>query len=412
MKILFYGINFSPELTGIGKYTGEMASWFDENGHDVVVITAPPYYPNWKVLNGYTSWLYKRERFGNATVWRSPLYVPRKPTGLKRIFHLLSFALFSIPIFFMYFREKRPDIIFSIEPPLFTAPIALVFSKITGAKSWLHVQDFEVDAALELGILPYANLRKGLLRTEASLLSRFHVVSTISKSMMKKLEQKSVRPEATYYFPNWSQLEKISPNAECGIRFRLDNEIDEEHFIALYSGNVGEKQGLDAVIDAAKILTDYKKIQILICGEGAKKNELENRVLSEGILNVKFLPLQPLKKLEGLLNSADTHLVIQRAGAADLVMPSKLTNIISAGGYSVITADKDTELGNLLRDYPYIGTLVDPESPEKLAESIFNIYSGNLKPDKRLIRSYAEQSFGYAEVMASLEGRFNDLLFH
>ena len=46
MKILIYGINFSPELTGIGKYTGEMASWLAAKGHDVRVVTAPPYYPD------------------------------------------------------------------------------------------------------------------------------------------------------------------------------------------------------------------------------------------------------------------------------------------------------------------------------------------------------------------------------
>ncbi len=49
MKILVYGINYSPELTGIGKYTGEMVEWLARNGHEVRVITAPPYYPEWKV---------------------------------------------------------------------------------------------------------------------------------------------------------------------------------------------------------------------------------------------------------------------------------------------------------------------------------------------------------------------------
>ena len=45
MKILVYGINYSPELTGIGKYTGEMVEWLAAQGHEVRVINAPPYYP-------------------------------------------------------------------------------------------------------------------------------------------------------------------------------------------------------------------------------------------------------------------------------------------------------------------------------------------------------------------------------
>jgi len=56
LRILIYGINYAPELTGIGKYSGEMAEWLTAQGHEVIVITAPPYYPQWEVLNGYSSY--------------------------------------------------------------------------------------------------------------------------------------------------------------------------------------------------------------------------------------------------------------------------------------------------------------------------------------------------------------------
>ncbi|MBA1712567.1 colanic acid biosynthesis glycosyltransferase WcaI, partial [Escherichia coli] len=56
MKILVYGINYSPELTGIGKYTGEMVEWLAAQGHEVRVITAPPYYPQWQVGENYSAW--------------------------------------------------------------------------------------------------------------------------------------------------------------------------------------------------------------------------------------------------------------------------------------------------------------------------------------------------------------------
>lgn len=61
MKILVYGINYSPELTGIGKYTGEMVEWLAAQGHEVRVITAPPYYPQWQVGENYSARRYKRE---------------------------------------------------------------------------------------------------------------------------------------------------------------------------------------------------------------------------------------------------------------------------------------------------------------------------------------------------------------
>ena len=139
MKILFYGINFSPELTGIGKYTGEMAQWFAEQGHEVLVITAPPYYPAWKVSKGYQN-AYATEQWQGVTVFRTPLWVPAQPSGLKRLIHLASFALLSIPALFKQWSWK-PDVVWVVEPPLMCAPAAVAFAKLNGAKSWLHVQD-------------------------------------------------------------------------------------------------------------------------------------------------------------------------------------------------------------------------------------------------------------------------------
>ena len=60
MKILIYGVNYAPELTGIGKYSGEMAEWLAAQGHEVRVVTAPPYYPEWSVGEGYSAAGFKR----------------------------------------------------------------------------------------------------------------------------------------------------------------------------------------------------------------------------------------------------------------------------------------------------------------------------------------------------------------
>ena len=154
MRILIYGLNYAPELTGIGKYTGEMAVWLAERGHEVHVVTAPPYYPAWRIREDYRGTWYRTERApGQPLVHRTPLYVPEKPTGIKRIVHLVSFMLGSLPVMV---REMfwHPDVVFTVEPTFFCAPLTLFIGKSAGAACWLHVQDFEVDAAFELGLLP------------------------------------------------------------------------------------------------------------------------------------------------------------------------------------------------------------------------------------------------------------------
>ena len=70
MKILIYGLNFYPELTGTGKYTGEMAAWLADQNNEVKIITAPPYYPEWKIAKGYKKFEYKTEHNKNITIQR------------------------------------------------------------------------------------------------------------------------------------------------------------------------------------------------------------------------------------------------------------------------------------------------------------------------------------------------------
>ena len=140
MHVLIYGINYAPELTGVGKYTGEMAEWLSVKGVEVKVITAPPYYPHWKIGYGYSCAQYKVENIKGIEVWRCPIWIPERKTGFKRILHLLSFAASSFPILLKQIFWK-PNILIVIEPTFFCAPLSIMIAKISGAKSWLHVQD-------------------------------------------------------------------------------------------------------------------------------------------------------------------------------------------------------------------------------------------------------------------------------
>ncbi|HBQ8522883.1 TPA: WcaI family glycosyltransferase, partial [Klebsiella pneumoniae] len=252
MKILIYGINFSPELTGIGKYTGEMADWFAEQGHDVRVITAPPYYPEWQVHAGFRNGWFSTEQHKNMRVYRCPLYVPAKVSTLKRLLHLASFSFSS---FFPLLAQIgwKPDLIICVAPSLFCAPGALLFSKLTGCQSVLHIQDFEVDAMLGLGMAKTGIAARLAAAFERWCLRSFRYVSTISHSMLARAETKGVKPENLLLFPNWSEVERFTEVDPAVVRQLSQKfEIPPDHKVVLYSGNIGEKQGLEIVIEAAK----------------------------------------------------------------------------------------------------------------------------------------------------------------
>ncbi len=368
MKILLYGINYSPELTGIGKYSGEMAAWLAAQGHEVRVVTAPPYYPDWKVWQGFSTWRFNKRQEAGVTVIRCPLYVPAKPTAIKRLLHLASFSLTSALALFAQLRWK-PELVILVVPTLFCAPQALAVAKLTGAKSVLHIQDYEVDALFGLSIAKGERLKRWAFAIERAVLRAFDRVSTISSGMLQRATEKGVAKEQLRFFPNWSETARFhNVSRDPQLLRRLG--VDPDKRVLLYSGNIGEKQGLESVIEAAQRLAQRPELVFLVVGEGAGKARLLAISQQRGLNNVVFAPLQPYEDLPALLASADCHLVIQKRGAADAVLPSKLTNILAVGGNALITADPETSLGLLCAEYPGIATLIEPESVDALVSGI------------------------------------------
>jgi colanic acid biosynthesis glycosyl transferase WcaI len=415
MKILIYGINFAPELTGIGKYTGEMAERLSAVGHQVHVVTALPYYPKWRVWEGYVWWRYRREyhlsflptqsnqsgdTVGYRTridVFRCPLWVPRKQSGLKRLLHLTSFALSSLPVMLGQIFW-RPDVVFAVEPPLFCAPQAWLCGRLSGAKVWLHIQDFEVDAAFGLGLLPsfFRNVVGTLGRW---LMRRFDRVSTISKCMCERLSNKGVDVAKQVFFPNWVDTQLIFP-LEHTSPMRQELGIAPEAIVLLYSGNMGEKQGLEIVIACAQRLAGQRELVFVLCGDGAAYPRL--RKMSVGLQNIFWLSLQPFDRLNDLLNLADIHLLPQRGDAADLVMPSKLTGMLASGRPVVATAVPGTQVAAVVET---CGIVTKPENAEEFEKAILAL-AGSREMRVRLgsaAREYAVCNLGREEVLALFE---------
>ena len=403
MKLLFYGINHSPELAGIGKYTGEMAAWFAANGHEVRVITAPPYYPAWKVGPGYSASQYRTESLQGATVYRAPLWVPLQPGGLKRLLHLASFALSSLPVLLAQWRWK-PDVVWVVEPPLMCAPAAAAFASLRGVKSWLHIQDYEVDAAFDLGLIKGAALRRWVAGAERWLMRRFDRVSTISGRMVERARAKGVAPERVVHFSNWVDIGGITPLAAPSA-YRAELGLAQDAVVALYSGNMGNKQGLEILADVARLLQGESHIRFVFGGNGSGRADLQARCA--GLPNVRFLDLQPLGRLNHWLGLADVHLLPQRADAADLVMPSKLTGMLASGRAVLATAHAETELGRVVAQEAACGLVVPPENASAMAEALRTLAAD---PARRLElgangRRYAERELSQDVILRRFEAQ-------
>jgi colanic acid biosynthesis glycosyl transferase WcaI len=414
LRILIYGLNYAPELTGIGKYTGEMASWLSGRGHEVRVVTAPPYYPAWRIREDYRGSLYRTERVpGQPLVHRTPIYVPESPTGIKRIIHLVSFMLGSLPVML---REMfwEPHIVFTVEPTFFCAPLTLFVGKSAGAACWLHVQDFEVDAAFELGLLPAQGpVHDVALRIEKFFTFAFDRVSGISARMVDRARGKGIAAERVVLFPNWVDVEAIYPLSPAGnstnvIRQELATRVPgiDSKIVLLYSGNMGAKQGLELLAPLAESFASDPRVHFLFCGDGSFRNRLEALVANRP--NVTLLPLQPLNRLNDLLNLADIHLLPQRASAADLVMPSRLSAMLSSGRPVIATAHPGTQVAQVVEGR---GLAVRAEDADALQKAILQLVDDK---DLRLrlglaARDYAVNHLGKQQVLEQFEFHLQSL---
>ncbi|MBH0066665.1 WcaI family glycosyltransferase [Pseudoalteromonas sp. NZS100] len=415
MKLWLLSLNYSPELTGIGKYNGEMVEKLQKCGVEVEAIVAPPYYPEWSVNQQYKSYLYKKEFVNGIGITRCPLYVPSKVTTIKRLIHLSTFAVSSSIALLIKLIKNKPDIIFLVQPTLFCAPATLLFSKLFGVKTVMHIQDFEVDAMFGLGMVSEGKVARFVRRAESWLMKKFDVVSSISYSMLENTERKGVDKSKLLFFPNWADTRFVTPETD-GSALRKKWGFTEKDKIVLYAGNIGQKQGLEIVIEAARSFEDEKSVKFVFVGAGAYVDTLQELANAANLENVYFKPLQDWENVPAMLSMADAHLVVQKKGAADAVLPSKLTNILSAGGHALVTAEASTELGKIEQANPDIYTRVEPENTKDFIAGLKKVLVKDTSKSNVIARNYALKNLDINNIIERfvsdidklVKGKYND----
>jgi len=405
MKITVLGINFYPELIGIGVYNTELCEYLRNVGHEVTIFTALPYYPHWEIPEHYKRKLFLTENYKGVVIRRSYLYVPKKIITISRIFHEFSFMISS---FFNLLFSGRPDIIFVVSPPLGLGLVAYVIGKIKSVPFVFHIQDLQPDAAVELGMLTNRKLLNLLYKIEKFIYQKAKRIGVISKKMGEKIISKEINRKKILYFPNWVDTQYIKPLPRNN-KFRQENGLGNR-FVVLYSGNIGMKQGLDIILDVADETKDNKNIIYIIAGDGAYKKELIRKYKIQKLENVFFLPIQSKEMLPYMLSAADVCLVPQQKAVTDVVMPSKLLGIMACGKPVIAGANPGSELYNVIKDSG-CGIAVEPENPKQLLEAIMKLYDDPKKGEEysKKAREYVINDFSKINILKSFEEKLETI---
>ena len=369
------------------------------------MVCAPPYYPRWEVQAPHSGRSYVTEcPMPGLTVMRCPIWIPGRLGGVTRLLHLASFALSSVPAI-LGCLGWQPRVVFVVAPGLFCAPAAWLAARLTGARAWLHIQDFEIDAAFELGMLKQPLLRRAAQWAERRLMRRFDAVSTISTRMLRLLHTKGVSPSRTSLLPNWVDVSTIQPTDDAAV-LRDSLAIAESQVVCLYSGTLNRKSGLDVLVATARLLQYDPRVVFVICGNGEMREPLE--AAAAGLDNIRFVDLMPASQLNALLNMADIHLLPQLRGAADLVMPSKLVGMLASGRPVIAAAAAGTEIASIVSS---CGLLTEPECPHGFRQAIATLVAD--APLRQRLgaagRAHAEAELDAEPIFERLHARFEAL---
>jgi colanic acid biosynthesis glycosyl transferase WcaI len=364
LKVLVVGINYAPEHTGIAPYTTAACEHLLAQGADLYVLAGLPHYPHWSVPTEYAGVMHVDEIRQEVPVRRLRHMVPTKQNVLSRSLYELTFGAHLM----IQRLPWRPDVVLAVIPSLAGAAVAATIAKRHDARLVLWVQDLVGPATAQSGIIGGSRISRATVALENTLLRRADRILMISSAFRDYAVAAGVNRDRVTVVPNWSHVD--APSADRAVtRRRLG--WGEEEVIALHSGNMGLKQGLDNVVDAANLaVTRAPRLRFVLMGDGSQRDALA--AASVDLPTLSMLPPATEADFPNVLAAADVLLVNERASVLDMSLPSKLTSYFRAGT-PVIAAVPG--LGGTAQEVERTGAglVVRPEDAEHLLEGILGL---------------------------------------
>jgi colanic acid biosynthesis glycosyl transferase WcaI len=401
LRILFLSINYWPDETGIAAFNIWRCEYLAARGHQVTICTGPPYYPQWRVPQPYRGKLWQREVRNGVTILRSWMFVPQQLSTAKRILHEASFLASS---FLRAFTSAKPDLIFAISPPLGLALTASTLSRLWRVPFVFDVEDLQPDAAVELGMMKRQSMIRALYRLERLAYERAALVSTITEGMRQRIVEKGIAASKVVLFPPRASSALYAVRGTVhGDRFRQKYGLQGKCIVS-HSGNMGVKQGLEVILEAAAKSRERHDIQYLFVGDGAMRPQLEAQARARCLDNVRFLPLLENDEFLEMLAATDIALITQQRIVSDIVFPSKTVTLLCAACPVIASVNSESEVARTLQRSG-AGVVVEPENADALLQAILALAAS---PDSQArmslkARQYAMETWDERRTLPRME---------
>jgi len=405
MRILVLGTNYVPERTGVAPFNTGLCEYLAEKGCQVTIVTAFPYYPEWRVLDGYRGRIFQKERIHGVEVRRVRHFVPSRGGNLLvRLAHDLSF---TIGAFLAGLFAGEFDLIYCVCPPPTLAIAAYVLARMRNKPYVIKLTDLASDAALATGILKDGRTIRIARAIEKFVYCKAERVICLCQGFIEKLTVRGVSPEKLKLIPDWADTQGVYPIAGATL-FRQANDLSRDQFLAVHTGNMGRKQDLMNVVRAADLSQNTPDLIWLLVGNGEERGALEREIRNRELRNIRLLPLQPAEGLAEMYAAADVLLLNQKAAVEDSVIPSKLLTYMSAGRAVLAAVSEKSEAARYIRR-AQCGLLVPAEAPKALAEAVLALCRDSALRQRLGAngRSYAERHLTRQKVLREYDVFFS-----
>jgi glycosyltransferase involved in cell wall biosynthesis len=379
-RLLVFAINYAPEPTGTALVTTWQTEALGDLGWDVEIVTGVPHYPMWRRVPAP-----RRERRGAIRITRRRHYVPSEQTAIHRGAYEVTWVLSALPTI----RSHRDvDVVLGIVPSLGGAALATLAAARYGVPCALLFQDVIARAA-EMSGMAGAGRVAGPVRTvETALARRADGIGIVAEGYRDYFAASGVDPSRIFRIRNPARLGEQRERREQ-VRARLG--WPDDVFVALHTGSIGFKQGLENVLGAADLARDDPGLLFVLQGDGNQKTKLMEDARRLRLPNVRFLPIAPADEFPGIVCAADALLLNQRGSVCNMSMPSKLAAYLLAGVPVIAAVSPGDETAQEVHASGG-GVVIAPERPERLLDAIVK-----LRRDPARALELGRAGLGYAE---------------
>ncbi len=377
MKILVIGQYFYPEQFRINDVVKALVDF----GHNVTVLTEYPNYPNGDIYEGYGfNIAYESIIFGAKIVRLKAR--PRLTGKINLALNYLSY--WKMANHWVKKIGKQFDLIYSCQ----TSPVFMCLPAITAKKKFdipfvVNVQDMWPESFMAVMHTDNKLIYKFLETISNRVYKNADKLLCSSKSFIDILRGRGINQNKLIYWPQFAE-DIDTASYPCPTEFQTKYRF-------VFTGNVGEAQGLDKILKTAELLKDNKEVGFYLIGDGSDKQRLKEIASDKGLSNVFFIDKKPITIIPQYIKNASAGiLTLAENILSKITVPAKL-QMYMACGCPVICMIKG-EAGEVVDDAK-CGIVLDQNNAEKLANAITKF----IESDESVIELYKTNGEKYAK---------------